>query len=317
MRDRIRRAEEQRQGEFDRYSASTSFTSGIKPIFGTGTKKEMPQRTHRNICNSYVWTADGGTFQEKTSTMDEVQAESGGNFNSKTSIGASLDIELAFSSIQATTNVDAMYNCHYNLSLTKEKTSSTSFALEADFPPAVDIRRRDEVTGKLVKRPGAVDAYRWMSFWLEESVEATDVFFNQVLDPQWLEESTEPNAALLRSLNQSIKKEAGNARTKAWRVLHRCTYVSRVPAKVEGNPKGAAAQKTNVEDGKKSTLLADVACNWQILQNLEPWIRGASSRAELAVMVRSHVARLYPRLVSQPRFYAQVLDLLADYIGCS
>jgi hypothetical protein len=84
---------------------------------------------------------------------------------------------------------------------------------------------------------------------------------------------------------------------------------------VAADPKGAAAQDATVEEGKKSTLLADVACNWQLLQNLEPWVRGARSRAELAVLVRKHVARLYPRLVCQPRFYAQVLDLLADYIG--
>lgn len=314
MRNRIRRAEEQRQGEFDRFSVSSPLISKI--CSKLLTDGDLPKRTQRNICNTYVWTADGGTFQETTSTMDVVQTESGGNFSSTTSIGASTDIELAFSTVQATSNVDAMYNFQYNLSLTKEKTSETSFALDVDFPPAVDIRVRNETTGKLVKRPGAVDAYRWMSFWLEESVEATDVFFSQVIDPQWLQESAEPNAALLRSLQQSIRSEAATARTKAWRVLHRCTYVSRVPEKVPGVA-AAAVEGAGAQEGKKSTLLADVACNWQIIQNLEPWISGAKSRAELAKLVRARVELLYPRLLSQPRFYAQVLDFLAEYVGCS
>ena len=125
--------------------------------------------------------------------------------------------------------------------MTKDRSSDEGFELTVEPPPPVDIRYKDPKTGKYVKRPGAVDAYRWMSFWLEPSVEATDTFFEQVLDPVWLEESPEPNARLLRSLREALAKESGNARTKAWRVLHRCTYISRVPDKVEQRPAAAAA----------------------------------------------------------------------------
>lgn len=106
-------------------------------------------------------------------------------------------------------------------------------------------------------------------------------------------------------------KETGNARTKAWRVLHRCTYVSRVPEKVEQRP----AAQANVEPEKKSTLLADVACNWLLLQKLEPFARGIESRAMLATALKPHVSRLFPTLISQTRLYVQVLNLVADYVG--
>ncbi|KAH7161676.1 hypothetical protein EDB81DRAFT_944310 [Dactylonectria macrodidyma] len=297
LRERIRRAEEQRQGEFDRHSLLYS--------------NNLPQRTRRNICNSYVWTADGGTFQETHSTLDMVQSEVGGNLNTKIGNGISVDMELAFSGFMSTVDVDAMYSAHFNFMMTKEQTSDEGFELDADPPPPVDIRYKDPETANYVKRPGAVDAYRWMSFWLEPSVEATDTFFEQVLDPVWLENSPEPNARLLRSLREGLAKETGNARTKAWRVLHRCTYVSRVPEKVEQRPAALA----NVEGEKKSTLLADVACNWLLLQKLEPFARGVESRAKLATVLKPHVSRLFPSLIAQTRLYIQVLNLVADYVG--
>lgn len=301
LRERIRRAEEQRQGEFDRHSLL---------LYSRG--ESLPQRTHRNICNSYVWTADGGTFQETNSTLDMIQSEVAGNLNTKISAGASFDMELAFGNSLGTVDVDAMYSAHFNFNMTKEKTSDEGFELDVQPPPPVDIRYKDPKTGKYVKRPGAVDAFRWMSFWLEPSVEATDTFFEQVIDPVWLEESPESNARLLRSLREALAKETGNARTKAWRVLHRCTYVSRVPEKVEQR---LAALAGTQEEDKKSTLLADVAGNWLLIQKLEPFARGAESKAQLATVLKPHVTRLFPSLINRTRLYVHILNLLADYIG--
>ncbi|KAM7219919.1 hypothetical protein V8F06_004774 [Rhypophila decipiens] len=303
LRERIRRAEEQRQGEFDRHSLLLWF-------------KDLPRRTHRNICNSYVWTADGGTFQETHSTLDMVQTEVGGNLNTKIGVGVSFDAEASVGSVLATVDVDAMYSAHFNFNMTKEQTSDEGFELDADPPPPVDIRVKDPTgrTSKYVKRPGAVDAYRWMSFWLEPSTEATDTFFEQVLDPVWLAESSEGNAALLRSLREALAKETGNARTKAWRVLHRVTYVSRVPEKIEQQPAASAGQK-EAEKKTGSLLLADVAGNWLLIQKLEPFAREAESRAQLASVLKPHVVRMFPSLIAQIKLYAQVLTLLAEYIG--
>ena len=301
LKDRIRRQEEQLGGEWERCSSVPNFFW------------ELPKRTQRNICNSYVWTADGGTFQETTSTMDFVQTEVGGGLNLRGAVGASIDMEVSAGAALATCNVDALISAHTNLMQTKEKSSETSFELQVEFPPAIDIRQRNE-HGKLVKRPGAVDAYRWMSFWLEASVEGTDAFFQQVVDPKWLDDAQEPNARLLLQLREALSKETGNARTKAWRVLHRTSYVSRVPEPGSRATKAVPVASQQSEE-KKSTLLADVSCNWHILQNLEPIVRGAGSRGQLAGLAEPWVRKLYPGIREQPRFYAQLLDLLGDYIG--
>ncbi|TQN64030.1 hypothetical protein CSHISOI_11434 [Colletotrichum shisoi] len=143
LRERIRRAEEQLQGEYDRLS-----------LVYQGSDK-LPQRTHRNICNAYVWTADGGTYQEARSTLDMVKSEVGGSLDNKLSLGASTGAKVH---------------------------QRKAFELATELPPAVDIRYKDPNTGRYLKTPGAVDAYRWMSFWPEPSVEATDTVSEHVLD---------------------------------------------------------------------------------------------------------------------------------------
>ncbi|KAJ4141752.1 hypothetical protein NW768_000969 [Fusarium equiseti] len=299
LRDRIRRAEEQWQGEYDRHSLL---------LYAKGD--DLPQRKHRNICNSYVWTANGGMYREETSQLDTMHSEVGGNLNTKVSIGATFDMEVAFGNSLGTVGVDAMYSAHFNFNMAKETNSEEGFELAIEAPPPVDIKYKDK-NGLYVKKPGAVDAYRWMSFWLEPSVEATDTFFEQVVDPKWLEECNDSDARLMRSLREALSKETGNARTKAWRVLHRCTYVSRVLEKVEHHP----SSLSDVQDEKKATPLADVACNWVLIQRLEPFARMAESRAQLPTLLRPHVTKLFPSLVAQPKLYAHVLDLMADFIG--
>jgi hypothetical protein len=84
LKERIRRAEEQLQGEYERYQ-----------ITGHASEKDIPVRTRRNICNSYVWTAAGGTYQETHSTMDFVQQEVGGNSSGRFGFGGSFDMDLA------------------------------------------------------------------------------------------------------------------------------------------------------------------------------------------------------------------------------
>lgn len=300
LKDRIRRLEEQLEGEYEQAK-----------MYDITRMLDTPTRTHRNICNSYVWTADGGTYQETTSTMDVVSTEIGNTASMRSSIGGSFDLEVSVGNVLATCNVDALVSAHANITQTKELSSESGFKLQTTLPPAVDIRRPDG-NGNMIKRPGAVDSYRWMSFWLEGSVESTDAFFKQVVDPKWLDDGQEPNAKLLLKLRDALGKQTGNARTRAWRVLHRVTYISRVPESIVAKPE-MLTPISQVE--KNSTLLADLSCNWVIIQNLEPFGRGAASRIELAQLVQPKIAKFYPGIRSQPRFNGQLLELLGDYIG--
>ncbi|KAF9879435.1 hypothetical protein CkaCkLH20_02978 [Colletotrichum karsti] len=254
LKDRIRRAEEQRDGEYERYNLE--YTDLIKHnLFG----RSLPRRVSRSICNSYVWTADGGTYQETNSTLDMVRSEVGVSLDALKSDGVELSEKITAGVAMQYGGLDAMASLHYNFNMTKDKEAEEGFELKADLPPAVDLRVRDENTKIVSKTPGAVDCYRWMSFWLEPSVEATDVFFKQVLNPVWLEGSPEPNAALLRSLRENLSTKTGDTRTKAWRVLHRCTYLSRVPEPIKSRPAETAPAE---EAPKKSSMLADLSCNW-------------------------------------------------------
>ncbi len=317
LKDRIRRAEEQLAGEHERYDLSrvnhavSSLVSSIDK--GKLGWKELPKRSKRNICNSYVWTADGGTFQETLSTMDFVQLEVGGNSSVRMGIGGSLDAEISVSAYMATMNVDALIATHFNMMLTKESNSETSFELQVDMPPPIDIREHDPVTKGWVKRPGAVDTYRWMSFWLEPSVDATASFFQQVVDPLWLQQSSDPDASVLRSLSESLKVEKQDARTKAWRVFHRCTYVSRVPERIKSPAAAAAAAAAATEQDKKG--LHDYAPSWTLISSLEPYVRPAKNKSEVAAYAKPLVQKLYPALEKQPRLLDQVLNMMTEYLG--
>jgi hypothetical protein len=168
IRDKIRRAEEQLAGEYERFRTSV-------PQSRSQTKS-LPKRSKRNICKSYVWTADGGTFQETNSTMDFVQQEVGGSMSDKVGLGLVFDMELSVATVLQTANVDSLFSTHFNMMLTKKHESENSFELQATLPPPVDIKNR----------AGAVDSYRWMSFWLEPHVDATAAFFQQVVNREWL-----------------------------------------------------------------------------------------------------------------------------------
>ncbi|PWY97400.1 hypothetical protein BCV70DRAFT_67029 [Testicularia cyperi] len=303
LKDRIRRQEEQLAGEWERFTVDMKDRRSLR---------DFPNLSKRNICNSYVWTADGGTFQETHSSMDMVQTEVGGTTSMSTSIGAALEAEISVGSMLNSFGIDALWSSHLTLSMSKDKESETSFELEAEMPDSIDLREPNALK-QMDKRPGAVDAYRWMSFWLEPSTESTDVFFQKVVDPKWLESPTEQNAATLRELKTSLDQEKGNARTKAWRVLHRCTYVSRVPERVLTSPAAALATAPTTET-KSSSI--DLNSSWMIIQQLEPYIRACQTKVQIAqAMGEPDVVHLYPTLRANAKYWAQVIELLADYIG--
>ncbi|WXC47668.1 hypothetical protein QX201_007382 [Fusarium graminearum] len=289
IRDRIRRAEEQLAGEYERFQCSVP-----RNRF---QKKSLPKRSKRNICNSYVWTADGGTFQETNSTMDFVQQEVGGSMSDKVGLGLVFDMEISMATVLQTANVDSLFSTHFNMMLTKEHDSENSFELQATLPPPVDVKDRE----------GAVDSYRWMSFWLEPHVDATAAFFQQVVDRKWLQESTEGNAATLRSLEAALKAEKADAKTKAWRVFHRCTYVSRVLEKIVA-PAASVAPKA---------VLFDQTPNWGLICALEPYLRSAKDKNEVREKLQPLIDKHWPVLQENKRIANQLVDILVEYLGVS
>jgi hypothetical protein len=89
-----------------------------------------------------------------------------------------------------------------------------------------------------------VDRYRLMSFYLEGSTKNFNDFFSYVVDPEWLASNSEEARALRQA-------QTGQP-NKAWRVLHRVTYVER-PALM-----GFGRDVRKVRAAQESDKLADV-----------------------------------------------------------
>ncbi len=87
--------------------------------------------------------------------------------------------------------------------------------------PAYTSGNANGITGALepYDRPGKVKQFRTLAFFLQPRQDNADTFWDEVIDPVWLANSTEADAAAMRDaqLNVSIP----------WRILYRVTYCER------------------------------------------------------------------------------------------
>ena len=60
------------------------------------TSSAIPAPRRRNLVNSYVWTADGGTFAETNDVMDSMSESVGGYFSFATMLGANVTADIMF-----------------------------------------------------------------------------------------------------------------------------------------------------------------------------------------------------------------------------
>ena len=233
----------------------------------------------RNIVNTYVWTAAGGFFSESTDLMESLQESTTGSFSLQGKAGLTTELNTAIAKVAVGLEMEALFGGHMEIIKTKGKETEKSFSLELDVKGDGDLQlyvntdaenakyagRIDpesngayDEQGNRVKRPGKVDAYRFMTFYLEPTQENGEDFFNKVVDPIWLDQSSDPNAVSLRQANQPSKKP------KCWRVFHRVTYVSRVLPEVDAQ--GALP----VEQAMRA---ANVESNYELLKQLEPFVK--------------------------------------------
>ena len=155
-----------------------------------------------------------------------------------------------------------------------------------------------DAKGKIIKRPGKVDAYRFMTFYLEPSKENFEDFFNKVVDPIWLAQSSEPNAVALRQANQSDKKP------KCWRVMHRVTFVSRVLAEVDAD---------NAPAMQKAVRAANLESNYELIKKLEPFVKNKiQDYAAFAKAVRKTIKVYLPELQGHE---PEIIEYAALYFG--
>ncbi|MFI0980180.1 LamG-like jellyroll fold domain-containing protein [Streptomyces sp. NPDC021093] len=273
---------------------------------GDSTKpgKEVAGFARRDIVNTYAWSADGGFFAETTETTDVVTETTSGaySFTGKATAGATAGFSVAGVGMGLQLDASLGGSLTRTRSRSREATRSFSLDVQVDTPGDLQLYDKDSVPqydadGNAIEVPGRVDAYRFMTFYLDSDKANFEDFFGKVVDPTWLNGPT-ANAAALRQANQADHKPP------CWRVLHRVTFVSRkLPDTV-----GAGAPPL-----EKAMREANVASNFELVRKLEPYVdRAVRSRSELAVRVRdaikTHLPELTPHSETIEKFFG-------DYYG--
>ncbi|WP_157472036.1 hypothetical protein [Neolewinella persica] len=167
----------------------------------------------RNIVNTYVWDANGGLRAESQQFANVIQHTIGGSIDIKGALGSELSIELGLFA-----ELKMMATAGRNQQMSKTVTNSKGFALDVNVSGVEGTGVTDHDDNPLM--PGEkVGRYRFMSYYLEGATSHFHDFFNQVVDPEWLQSNSEDARALRQT-------QAGKANS-TWRILHRVTYVSR------------------------------------------------------------------------------------------
>ena len=130
--------------------------------------------------------------------------------------------------------------------------------------------------------PGTVDAYRFMSFYLEPKGQNFYDLFTQVVDPKWLEESPDPNAQAMRMARGREDKPK-----PCWRIMHRVTYVSCIL------PQFRPESPPSLE---KSMRANGIESNHMLIKKFEPYLINITELAEFFSKIEALIDQQVPEL---------------------
>lgn len=206
--------------------------SALEDKLGENGVFQFPDRQNlRSLCNTYVWTAEGGQHSESTSIANSYSETYVAGTSSKFGLGAEFKPDVGTVGGGFYGEFDAFAGNTWTMTATKSSASSNAFSLDCEVAPtrflaapiismgADGVPQLDGYQSSAA--PGKVDGYRYMAFLLAPHADNFDSF-KDVIEPNWLNNSTTAAAAAMR--------EALSTPSKPWRVLYRTTYVSRVPA---------------------------------------------------------------------------------------
>jgi len=268
--------------------------------------RSLPEKfAKRNLVNTYVWTADGGFFAESTELSEVRQESISSSFSFSASYGENFGFEFSFFGSKLGVELDVSISGGLNITKTKSKESETSFSVDVGINVPGDLQKYDDdgkrvytADHKPINLPGKVDAYRFMTFYMEGSNSNFAELFNKVVDPIWLEQSDHPNASAMRQAKQSDKQPP------CWRVFHRVTFVSRILPKFTSHA---------IAPLEKAMKAANIASNWELIKKLEPFVKNKTDDASIfAKAVRQTIATYLPELEGHED---EVIKYAALYFG--
>ncbi|PSR19015.1 hypothetical protein C8255_04520 [filamentous cyanobacterium CCP3] len=323
LKQRIQREEERVRAYYDQYDAG-AVGRRQNVLFGQegdlGSEEvldNLPRLEKRNLANTYVWTADGGLFAETQETMDVVQESYGGSYAFKGLAGAFADLSVAIGGVGFKLGFEALFGGRLNVQANKSVQSENAFSVDVsvdkverdvflrDAAGDVLFDRSNPLTPRALRHPGRVDAYRFMTFYLEPQADHFDHFFSQVVDPIWLEQSTDANALALRSLRDANK--GPGTKPPCWRIFHRVTFVSRVLPPI-GSTKPLPALEAKMQE-------LSIDSNFELIKRLDPFVADkVDDFGEFSRAVRDTIATFMPEL--QPHL-ATITEFMRLFYGVS
>lgn len=179
----------------------------------------------KGIANTYVWTAAGGMHTEQEQFTDQLTTTFTGGYAVNNQLGPSIDFKGGVGSgmmFGGFFNLEWLGGFKIDITATKTRIKANAFGLTVAVTgePALlggwDSQNRTYGDKPI---PGKVASYRFNTFYLPPDPDSGGTLMNDVVDGAWLR-SNEPDAVTLRTANTA---------NPAWRILHRVTYVNRVP----------------------------------------------------------------------------------------
>ncbi|MEO1352281.1 MAG: LamG-like jellyroll fold domain-containing protein [Cyanobacteria bacterium J06635_15] len=258
--------------------------------------------SQRNLVNTYVWTVEGGFYSESTEVADNQQE----TYASETSLSLSGSLGVAYKvTAIAAFEQKSLFSSGSSFTLTKSKTkeSSTSFGLDVSVDVPTSPRYKyggidgRTLTKGLIK-PGTVDAYRFMSFYLEPKGKNFIDLFTEVIDPIWLDESPDPNAQALRQARGNIDRAK-----PCWRIMHRVTYVSRILP--EFQPEAPPSLE-------KSMRVSGIESNYMLIKKFEPYVAHIADPGDFFAKIDEIIEAQLPEFAA---YKPQIKHYLALYFN--
>lgn len=192
------------------------------------------------IANRYVWTSSGGLHAERYGYAAAVTRTYVGFTERTFRFGTAAKVGFFLWGVGWQASLDLMGQHAVAIRVGVGEEAKQSVDLEVRVQGESYLHRWDpKAPGpyggsgafEADQAPGKVTAYRFMTLLLPSS-RANGATFERIVDPVWRRLSNEPVARSLRELRTP---------NPAWRVLHRVTYVERVPPPVSSRSLYAVA----------------------------------------------------------------------------
>jgi hypothetical protein len=220
---------------YDQFDASVRGRSRDTDLAGAEAAQSYDwdnKVARRSLVNSYVWTASGGLHKEESQVLAERTESYAGAYRLAWKLGPMFEMKTAFK-VGVYAGIDLLFGGQIDITVGKSKRETEAFGLQASVVADPMLLAWDGTSYSDEPCPGKVDGYRFMTFYLAPDANHGRAFEEEVVDTDWLDHSDDPNAIALRQANLD---------NKVWRVLHRVTYVSRVPPRSSPSPDATIAR---------------------------------------------------------------------------